>query len=103
MKTRLPEALVLGAIFLDLFGFGMLVPDVQYRAESLGMAGWAIGAALTVTFVVQFIVSPLWGRASDRMGRKAILLACAAFSATGLFVYGFATAAWIIVASRLLS
>ena len=103
MKVRLPEMLVLGAIFLDLFGFGMLIPDVQYRAERLGMAGWEIGAALTVTFVIQFIVSPLWGRASDRVGRKLILLICAVFSAAGLFTYGFASFAWVIFASRSLS
>ena len=101
--SRLPEALILGAIFLDLFGFGMLVPDIQFRAESLGMAGWAIGATLTVTFVIQLFVSPLWGRASDRVGRKPVLLACAGLSAAGLFTYGFATLPVIILASRTLS
>jgi MFS family permease len=101
--SRLPEALILGAIFLDLFGFGMLLPDVQYRAEGLGMAGWAIGATLAVTFVIQLVVSPLWGRASDRVGRKPVLLACAALSAAGLLTYGFATLPAIIVASRALS
>ena len=103
MKPKLPEALVLGAIFLDLFGFGMLIPDVQYRAEHLGMPGWEIGAALTVTFIIQFILSPIWGHASDRYGRKLILVTCALFSATGLFTYGFASVGWVIFASRALS
>ncbi|MHB8636137.1 MAG: MFS transporter [Fimbriimonadaceae bacterium] len=102
-ESRLAEVLVLGAIFLDLFGFGMLLPDIQYRAERLGMAGWAIGAALAVTFVIQLFVSPLWGRASDRVGRKPVLLACAWLSAAGLLTYGFATKPIIIVASRMLS
>ena len=81
----------------------MLLPDVQFRAERLGMAGWAIGATLTVTFVIQLVASPLWGRASDRIGRKPILLLCAGLSAAGLFTYGFATVPLIIVASRALS
>jgi len=103
MKGKVPEALVLGAIFLDLFGFGMLIPDVQYRAEKLGMHGWEIGAALTITFVLQFLLSPLWGKASDQVGRKIILVLCTAFSAAGLLTYGFASAAWVIFLSRALS
>jgi len=102
-SSRFPEAVILLAIFLDLFGFGMLIPDIQFRAERLGMTGWEIGAALTTTFVIQFVVSPLWGRASDRLGRKPILLACAALSASGLFTYGIATLPIVIVISRVLS
>ena len=101
--SRLSEAIILGALFLDLFGFGMLIPDIQYRAEKLGMVGWAIGATLTVTFVIQLVASPVWGRASDRVGRKLILVVCAGLSAAGLFTYGFANLPWIIVASRALS
>lgn len=90
-------------MFLDLLGFGMLIPDVQFRAEALGARGWLIGALLASTFVVQFFVSPWWGSASDRFGRKPVLLACSALSATAMIVYGFGHSLWIILGSRLLS
>jgi MFS family permease len=97
------EVLICAALFLDLVGFGMLLPDVQLRAEKLGLAGWMIGAILASTFVVQFLVSPRWGRASDKFGRKRVLVLCSALSASGLLCYGVAHVPLLIVASRLLS
>ncbi len=91
------------AIFLDLFGFGMIIPDIQLRAEALGAPGWLIGAMLASTFVVQLFVSPAWGKASDSVGRKPILLICTLLSAGGMFVYGVAGTVWLLLASRVIS
>lgn len=102
-RLRLTEMILLGGIFLDLVGFGMVLPDVQFRSERLGMPGWEIGLALTVTFVIQLFASPWWGRASDRLGRKPILLACSSLSALGLMTYGMAHSPALIIVSRALS
>lgn len=91
------------AIFLDLFGFGMLIPDIQLRAQALGAPGWLIGAMLASTFIVQLFVSPQWGKVSDRVGRKPVLLICTAFSAAGMVVYGLAYAIPLLIASRIIS
>jgi MFS family permease len=91
------------AIFLDLFGFGMIIPDIQIRAEKLGAAGWLIGATLASTFVVQLLVSPQWGRLSDGIGRKPVLLACSVLSASGMYLYGFAAIIPLLILSRIVS
>jgi MFS family permease len=91
------------AIFLDLFGFGMIFPDIQIRAERMGAPGWLIGAALASTFVVQFLVSPHWGRLSDRIGRKPVLLVCSGLSAAGLYLYGYADVIPMLILSRVIS
>ena len=91
------------AIFLDLFGFGMIIPDIQLRAERLGAPGWLIGTTLASTFVVQLIVSPRWGRASDHLGRKPILIGCTLLSAGGMFVYGLAGSIPFLLLSRIVS
>ena len=91
------------AIFLDLLGFGMLIPDIQLRAEQMGAPGWLIGAVLASTFLIQVPVSPLWGKLSDRVGRKPIFLACTCFSASGMFVYAVAGAVPLLIGSRVLS
>lgn len=91
------------AIFLDLFGFGMIFPDIQLHAERIGAPGWLIGAMLASTFVVQMFVSPGWGRLSDRTGRKAVLVACTALSAAGLYLYGLADSIPLLIASRVVS
>lgn len=91
------------AIFLDLFGFGMIIPDIQLRAEKAGAPGWLIGAMLASTFVVQLFISPQWGKLSDRIGRKPVLLICTALSASGLFIYGWATVIPLLILSRIIS
>lgn len=91
------------SLFLDLVGFGMAFPDVQLRAESLGAPGWAIGAILASLFLVQLVVSPLWGRWSDRVGRKTPLVLCTLLSATSMAVYAAADSLWWIAASRMLA
>lgn len=91
------------AAFLDLLGFGMFIPDVQLRAESLGAPGWVIGLVLASMFVIQFLVSPWWGVLSDRIGRKPVFLACTALSAAGMLVYALQDSIAAIVISRVLA
>jgi len=103
-KTELP---LLAAIFLDLFGFGMLVTDVQLRAERMIPPGWpegaVIGALLGSTFLIQLIVSPIWGRFSDHRGRKPVIVVCTVLSALAMLVYGLATSLAMLFLSRILS
>ena len=100
---RRARAGILALAFLDLAGFGMLIPSVQLRAESLGARGWLIGAVLASMFVVQTIASPLWGGLSDRVGRKPVVLACTALSAVSMLVYAHAASIWIVLAARVLA
>jgi len=86
-----------------MLGFGMLIPDVQLRAEAMGAPGVQIGAVLASMFVVQLVTSPFWGRASDRLGRKEVFLACTALSAVSMALYGAATSVWWILASRIVA
>ncbi|MBL8059247.1 MAG: MFS transporter [Chthonomonas sp.] len=81
----------------------MIIPDIQLLAESQGAPGWLIGAILASTFVIQLFVSPAWGRASDRVGRKPILLICTGFSALGMLIYGVSTSIPLLLLSRLCS
>jgi len=97
------EMPLLFAIFLDLVGFGMIIPDIQTRAESLGASGHMIGLLLASYFVIQIIVSPKWGILSDRIGRKPVLIVCGLLSAMSMLAYGLATTLWWILAARILA
>lgn len=90
-------------IFLDLVGFGMVIADVQIRAEKFGAKGWLIGAVLASMFVVQILVSPLWGAVADRIGRKQVVIICTVLSGVSMLVYGSASDIWWILASRILA
>ncbi|HSI71578.1 MAG TPA: MFS transporter [Fimbriimonas sp.] len=101
------EAPLLVALLLDLLGFGMIIADFQLRAEKLMPAGWptgaVIGGLLASTFVTQVIVSPRWGVASDRLGRKLVIVACTALSAAAMFVFAGAQGVLWLLVSRILA
>ncbi|HRF61077.1 MAG TPA: MFS transporter [Fimbriimonadaceae bacterium] len=100
MRRR--EIPILIAIFLDLLGFGMVVVDIQFRTKALGADGWLNGLILSSMFVTQILVSQRWGRLSDRIGRKPVLLICTFLSANGLVVYAFGDNLWLVLLSRIL-
>lgn len=91
---------LLGAIFLDLVGFGMMFPDIQLRAERLGARGWMIGGILASYYLLQMLVSPRWGTLSDRWGRKPVLLICGALSAGSMLVYALGDSIPAMLISR---
>src|SRR3989344_2782071 len=84
----------LGTLFLvilvDLIGFGMIIPILPYLAKTLGAGGWEIGALATSYSFMQFLFSPFWGRLSDRMGRRPVLLISIAGTSLALFGHAFA-------------
>ncbi len=91
-------------VFIDLLGFGIVLPVLPRQAEpyldAIGMPpleGGAGGAVIGVLFAVfslmQFIFSPIWGRLSDRVGRRPILLISLTGSVIFYALYGYAVGA----------
>jgi len=107
MIIRRTEAPILVAVFLDLLGFGMIIADIQLRAESMVPHGWPtgliVGGLLASTFITQLLVSPRWGIYSDHRGRKQVVVLCTAISALAMLTYGLAGNIWILLLSRILS
>lgn len=107
MAVRRAEAPILAAVFLDLVGFGMIIADIQLRAESMVPRGWPVGfivgGLLASTFVTQLLVSPRWGVASDHRGRKVVAVTCTFISAGAMLTYALAGNVWILLLSRILS
>ncbi len=107
MTIRRAEAPILAAVFLDLLGFGMVIADIQLRAEGMvpkgWHPGWIVGGMLASTFITQLVVSPRWGKLSDQRGRKPVVVACTLLSALSMFTYGIAGSLWVLLLSRILS
>jgi multidrug resistance protein len=76
-------------VFIDLLGFGIIIPLLPFYAESFGATGFTVGLLGTVYSLMQFLVAPLFGRWSDRIGRRPVILfgllaSCVAYLALAL-------------------
>lgn len=103
-QPRRPSLLpVYITVFLDLLGFGIIIPLLPFYAERFGATGLWIGAIVAAYSATQFIGAPILGRVSDRVGRRPILLASLAGSAVSLFVTGLAASLPVLLLGRALA
>jgi len=79
-------------VFIDLIGFGIVLPLLPRYSEKFGAEGFMIGAIISSFSLMQFFFAPAWGRLSDRIGRRPVLLISNAGSAISYAM--FALAAW---------
>ncbi len=86
-------------IFLDLLGFGLVIPFLPGIARRLGAGDFLATMPGAVFSIMQFLFIPIWGRLSDRIGRRPVLLWSIAASAIGMTMLGLApTLIWLFVA-----
>ena len=90
-------------VFLDLLGFGLLIPISAFYAESFGARPALITALGACYSLMQFLFMPFWGRVSDRIGRRPVILISVAVSCIGFLGFGLASNLWMLFAARLLS
>ncbi|HZO80476.1 MAG TPA: MFS transporter [Candidatus Binataceae bacterium] len=77
-------------VFLDLLGFGIVIPFLPMYAERLGVGAGAIGLILAAYSAMQFICAPLLGRLSDRIGRRPVIMVGLFGSSLSYAIYAFA-------------
>lgn len=105
---RKPSVLIIFlTVFIDLVGFGIVVPLVPVYSRHFGAQGWVIGVIIASFSAMQFIFSPIWGRWSDRFGRRPILLLSTAGAACSYVLFALSSgmenhqaAIWLMILSR---
>lgn len=108
---RKPSLLVIFVtVFIDLVGFGIVLPLLPKYVKDFGAPGWMLGAIVASYSLMQFLFAPAWGRLSDRIGRRPVLLVSTAgfVLSYALFAVGSGlsdpkAALGAILASRILS
>jgi MFS transporter, DHA1 family, tetracycline resistance protein len=88
---------------IDMLGFGMLIPLVPYMAERFGVTPALITPILGIYSLCQLIAAPLWGRLSDRYGRRPILMSSLAGACVSYLLLGFAHDVAALVVARALA
>ena len=99
--------LIFLTVLIDLVGFGLILPLIPLYSKDFGASGFMVGAIVASYSLMQFIFAPLWGRLSDRIGRRPVLLtstacACASYVifAVGSGLADKSLALWIVLISR---
>lgn len=86
-------------VFIDLVGFGIVIPILPYYAQAYGANAWELGWLMTTYSLMQFIVAPMWGQLSDRIGRRPVLLGSIFGTALSMVLLGFAPSLlWLFIA-----
>lgn len=92
--------LMLVTVFI---GFGLIIPVVPLMVTNVGAQAIQLGLLLAVYSAVSFFMSPYWGRLSDRVGRKPILIVGLFGYALSFLVFGFAShMLWLMYVSRII-
>lgn len=89
-------------VAMDLLGFGIIIPLLPLYAESFGASPTTIGLLFASYSLAQFVASPIWGRVSDRVGRKPVLVTTIVGSAIGSLVLGFSGSIAMLFVGRIL-
>lgn len=79
-------------VFIDLLGFGMVLPLLPIYAKTFAVdaSGWEIGLLMASFSAMTFLFAPLWGRVSDRIGRRPVLIVGLAGSVVFYLLFGIA-------------
>jgi MFS family permease len=87
--------------FVDMVGLAMIVPLLPFYATDLGASATTVGVLVSAFSVAQLAVAPLWGRLSDRYGRRPAILAGLLITACAYVVFAFAASVPVLLLSRL--
>lgn len=106
--NRKPSLLVVFlTVFIDLVGFGIIVPLTPLYSRDFGASAGMLVGILCAFSAMQFVFSPIWGKLSDRHGRRPILLISTAGGAVSYVIFALAsglenhtTALWLLLAAR---
>lgn len=94
-------SVLMATVFVDMIGFTIVLPQLPFYATRLGANASLVGMLIAAHPFAQLAVSPLWGRLSDRLGRRPLILAGLLLSAVAYVLFGMAEAIWLLFASRL--
>lgn len=97
-----PLVIIFVTVFIDLLGFGIIIPLLPFYAESFGASAFTIGLLGTSFSLMQFLFSPIWGRWSDKIGRKPIILVGLLGSCLSYLALALATSLPLIFVARII-
>lgn len=98
-----PMTILLIIQFLVMVGFGIVIPILPFFVEKLGGGALSLGIFMSVYSIMQFIFAPIWGRLSDRIGRRPVLLIGLAGYGVTFLMFGMINNLYLLIVLRALA
>src|SRR6266851_10200960 len=97
-RSGAPLTVLFVTVFVDLLGFGIVIPFLPMYAERLEVGAAGIGLILAIYSLMQFLCAPILGRISDHVGRRPVIMIGLLGSSISYFIYGFADSfVWLLL------
>ena len=97
-----PLAVIFMTVFIDLVGFGIVIPVLPLYAQHFGASPLVIGCLLAVYSLMQFLCAPLLGKLSDRVGRRPVLFVSILGTSFGFLLMGLARSLPLLFLARII-
>lgn len=98
-----PLLVIFFTVFLYLVGFGVVIPIMPLLAKQYGANAFEVGLLMSIYSFMQFVFAPFWGRLSDKVGRRPILLFCLVGEIFSYLLFAYAQNYLVLFAARLLA
>ena len=102
MKKR-SLAILFMVVFIDLLGFGIVLPLLPFYASEYGASGTTVGVIVGIYSLMQFFFAPIWGRLSDRYGRRPIIMLSLSGSVLGYAIFAVAESVLVLLVARVVA
>jgi MFS transporter, DHA1 family, multidrug resistance protein len=102
MDTKKALPIFFLVMFLVMVGFGIIIPVIPFYAEEIGATPTQLGLLMAVYSLMQFLFAPMWGRISDRIGRKPVIMIGILGLSLSFFLMALSTELWMLFAARII-
>ncbi|MEQ1878529.1 MAG: MFS transporter, partial [Bdellovibrionia bacterium] len=99
-KNKSALTIIFLTVFIDLVGFGIIIPLSPYLAKTYGATPFEVGLLMAIYSLAQFIFSPIWGRLSDRIGRRPVILISLFGTGIAHLIFAWSTTLEMLFISR---
>ncbi|KAA0546075.1 TCR/Tet family MFS transporter [Bacillus sp. BGMRC 2118] len=102
MKSSKALPLLFTVMFLVMVGFGIIIPVMPFYAETMGATPTQLGLLMAVYSLMQFLFAPMWGKISDQIGRKPVIMIGIFGLSLSFFLMAFSTELWMLFVARII-
>ncbi|MFT5206597.1 MAG: DHA1 family tetracycline resistance protein-like MFS transporter [Candidatus Omnitrophota bacterium] len=100
---KLQKLNIMLIVVIDLMGFGIVLPLLPFFATDMHASPWTIGLIFSIYSAAQFIAAPLWGKCSDNIGRRSVMIISSLGAALSYILFAYANSLEMLFISRLLA